>query len=172
MWLSVWSEVQIVFIWSSWCHCQLITPSSLASFESRLVLRFWYRLTQVVLEKRPLNGCSSSCGCIEPFPHWPGSLCCRSRLLKWGLSFSDKCRCEIVLTLSHPVSKLRDGKKVKVAYTRLLSVGFQSRSRFLAVSLLVMWVINPAVGCHYFLPGLRLPPQPLTGLLPILLLGE
>ena len=35
------------------------TPSSLASFKSRLVFPFWYRLTQVVLEKRPLNGCSS-----------------------------------------------------------------------------------------------------------------
>ena len=34
--------------------------SSLASFKSRLVLSFLYRLTQVVLEKRPLNGCSSS----------------------------------------------------------------------------------------------------------------
>jgi len=34
------------------------TPSSLASFKFRLVLPFWYRLTQVVLEKRPLNGCS------------------------------------------------------------------------------------------------------------------
>jgi len=34
------------------------TPSSLASFKSRLVLPFWYRLTQVVLEKRPLNGYS------------------------------------------------------------------------------------------------------------------
>ena len=33
-------------------------PSSLASFKSRLVLPFWYRLTQVVLEKRPLNGYS------------------------------------------------------------------------------------------------------------------
>ena len=33
------------------------SPSSLASFKSRLVLLFWYRLTQVVLEKRPLNGC-------------------------------------------------------------------------------------------------------------------
>ena len=36
------------------------TQSSLASFKSRLVLPFCYRLTQVVLEKRPLNGCSSS----------------------------------------------------------------------------------------------------------------
>jgi len=36
------------------------TPSSLASFKSRLVLPFWYQLIQVVLEKRPLNGCSSS----------------------------------------------------------------------------------------------------------------
>jgi len=36
------------------------TPSSLASFKSRLFLPFWYGLTQVVLEKRPLNGCSGS----------------------------------------------------------------------------------------------------------------
>jgi len=35
------------------------TPSSPASFKPRLLLPFWYRLTQVVLEKRPLNGCSS-----------------------------------------------------------------------------------------------------------------
>jgi len=38
----------------------LQNPSSLASFKSRLVLPFWYWLTQVVLEKRPLNGCVSS----------------------------------------------------------------------------------------------------------------
>jgi len=57
VWSSVWSKVQIVCIWSS---CQPKTPSSLATFKSRLVLPFWYRLTQVVLEKRPLNGCSSS----------------------------------------------------------------------------------------------------------------
>ena len=57
--------------------------------------------------------------------------------------------------------------KVKVAHTRLPSVGFRSWSRFLAVSLQVMWVINPAVGCHYFPPGLQLPWQPLRGLLPI-----
>jgi len=55
----------------------------------------------------------------------------------------------------------------KVAHPRLPSVGFRSWSRFLAVSLQVMWVINPAVGCHYFPPGLQLPPQPLRGLLPI-----
>jgi len=56
--LSLWSEVQIVCIWSHWCHCHPKTPSSLASFKSTLVLPFWYRLTQVVLEKTPLNGCS------------------------------------------------------------------------------------------------------------------
>ena len=38
------------------------TPPSLASFKSRLVFPFWYRLIQVVPEKRPLNGCSSSSG--------------------------------------------------------------------------------------------------------------
>ena len=41
-------------------------------------------------------------------------------------------------------------KKVKVAHTRLPSVVFRSWSRFLAVSLPVTWVTNPAVGCHYF----------------------
>jgi len=46
--------------------------------------------------------------------------------------------------------------KVKVAHTRLPSMGFRSLSRFLAVSLQVM----------------QLPSQPLRRLLPILLLGE
>ena len=36
----------------------------------------------------------------------------------------------------------------------------------------VTWVINPAVGCHYFSPGPQLPSRPLRGLLPILLFGE
>jgi len=37
------------------CHCHSL---SLAPVKSRLVLPFWYRLTPVVLEKKPLNGCS------------------------------------------------------------------------------------------------------------------
>ena len=51
--LSVWSEVQTCK-WPSWCHCHSL---SLASVKSRLVLPFWYRLTWVVPEKGPLNGC-------------------------------------------------------------------------------------------------------------------
>ena len=35
----------------------ILKPHHLTSFLSRLVLPFWFRLTQVVLEKRPLNGC-------------------------------------------------------------------------------------------------------------------
>jgi len=34
VWLSVWSVVQMICIWSSWCHS---TPSSLASVKSRMV---------------------------------------------------------------------------------------------------------------------------------------
>ena len=63
-------------------------------------------------------------------------------------------------------------KKVKVAHTRLPSVGFRSWSRFLTVSMQVTWVINPAVCCYYFPPGLQLPPPHNPWLLPILLLGE
>jgi len=36
------------------------TLSSLASFKSRLVVYFLVPVSQVVREKRPLNGCSSS----------------------------------------------------------------------------------------------------------------
>jgi len=32
-------------------------PSSFTSFKCRLVLPFWYRLIEVVLKKKPLNGC-------------------------------------------------------------------------------------------------------------------
>ena len=32
--------------------------------------------------------------------------------------------------------------------------------------------LNPPVDCHYFPPGPQLPPQPLRGLLPVLLVGE
>ena len=59
-WLSVWSEVQPC-IWPSWCHCQSL---SLASVKSRLVLPFWYRLTWVVPDKGPLNGCVGVCVCV------------------------------------------------------------------------------------------------------------
>jgi len=41
-------------------HCIPGYIWSLAPLKSRLVLPFWYRLTQVVLEKKPLNGSSSS----------------------------------------------------------------------------------------------------------------
>ena len=63
-WLPVWSYVQTC-IWPSWCHCH---SPSLASVKSRLVLPFWYRLTRVVLEKGPLNGCV----CVLAYPDYPG----------------------------------------------------------------------------------------------------
>ena len=59
-WLSVWSKVQTC-IWPSWCHCHSL---SLASVKSRSVLPFCYRLTWVVPDKGPLNGCVCVCGCV------------------------------------------------------------------------------------------------------------
>jgi len=59
-----------------------------------------------------------------------------------------------------------------VSIIRLPSVEFRSWSQFLAVSLQVTWVINPTVGSHHFPLGPQLPSQPLSGLLPISLLGE
>ena len=48
-------------IWPSRCHCHSL---SLASVKSRLVLPFWYRLTRVVPQKGPLNGCMCVCVCV------------------------------------------------------------------------------------------------------------
>ena len=74
-----WWGVDVVTCLERGAHClhvvQLVplpSPSSLTSFKSRLVLPFWYRLTQVVLERRPLNRCNSSssssssicCACV------------------------------------------------------------------------------------------------------------
>jgi len=56
-WLSVWSEVQMSCMWSSWCHCQ---PIISCSSKIQNGLPFCCRLTQVVLEKRPLSGYNSS----------------------------------------------------------------------------------------------------------------
>ena len=59
-WLSVWSDVHTC-IWPSWCHYHSL---SLASVKSSLVLPFWYRLTQVVPDKGPLNTCVYVCNVI------------------------------------------------------------------------------------------------------------
>jgi len=56
--LSVCSEVQMICIWPSWCHCQPLSP---ASVKSRLVLPFWYHLAQVVPDKGPLYRCCCCC---------------------------------------------------------------------------------------------------------------
>ena len=56
-WLLVWSDVQIC-IWPSWCHCHSL---SLDSVQSRWIFPSWYRLTWVVPDKGPLNGCVCVC---------------------------------------------------------------------------------------------------------------
>jgi len=61
-WLGVRKSIRCVKI--DWWGVVVVIcleqgASSLVSFDSWLVLPFWYRLIQVVLSKRPLNGCSS-----------------------------------------------------------------------------------------------------------------
>ena len=52
-WLSVWHEVQVICIWSSWCHCH---PIISCFIKIQIGLIFLVPITQVVLEKRLLNG--------------------------------------------------------------------------------------------------------------------
>jgi len=46
-WLSVWSEVQMICIWSSWCHCH---PIISCSSKIQNGLPFCCQLTQVVMK--------------------------------------------------------------------------------------------------------------------------
>ena len=85
-----------------------------------------------------------------------------------GFLYGDTLYVICLYPLNRHLSSLFGRKKVKVTHTRLPSVWFWSRSRYLAVSLQVTWVINLAVGSHYFPSGPQLPSQPLRGLLPIL----
>jgi len=103
---------------------------------------------------------------------WRHPVSCRVPLLRSLLSDRPISECSFLPVTYGYRTLIYLAYCIKVAHTRLPSVGFRSWSRFLAVSLQVRWVINPAVGCHYFPPGLQLPPQPLRGRLPILLLGE
>jgi len=65
VWLSVWSKV-LTCTRPSWCHCHSV---SLASVKSRLVLPFWYLLTQVVPDKGPLNVCVCVFVCARALHH-------------------------------------------------------------------------------------------------------
>ena len=56
---------------TSWCNLYSL---SLASVKSRLVLPFWYRLTWVVPEKGPLNGCVCVFVCVS-LEYVPRRLC-------------------------------------------------------------------------------------------------
>jgi len=47
-WLSAWSKVQMIWIWSSRCHCHPIISGFIIIQNG---LPFWCRLTQAVLEK-------------------------------------------------------------------------------------------------------------------------
>jgi len=54
-WHGYLSETRCKCMWSSWCHCHPIISCSSKIWNG---LSFWCRLTQFVLEKQPLNGCS------------------------------------------------------------------------------------------------------------------
>ena len=79
---------------------------TLASVKSRLVLPFWHRLTWVVPEKGPLNGCvgvwSRRYPLLVDLPRHTWSLMnrfragqgpCRANFHKWGLAESPACDC-------------------------------------------------------------------------------
>ena len=95
VWLSVWSEVQIVCIW--WQLMPVPSPSSLASFKSRLVLTFWYQLTYAFSALTLLVGRQEGHPACKKTEWWDaGMVICLERdadlhmaqLMPWPLSVS------------------------------------------------------------------------------------
>ena len=121
--------------------------------------------------------CSSLLLCLSYYRLEIQKRLCEYFCLQFYYSFEYSVHFFVLYGFAYPVTQAHDNNwnviGIKVAHTRLPRIGFRSWSRFLAVSLQqVTWVINPALGCHYLTPGLQLPPQPLRGLLPILLLSD
>ena len=99
----------------SWCHCHSL---SLAPVKSRLVLPFWYRLTRVVPEKGPLNGCMYVCMCIVFIAYQPTCLISNY--------FSNFIRTPIFLfPLCSFLSLIACGRLLKHMGTHTVSVSFR-----------------------------------------------
>ena len=63
--LSVWSEVQMICVWSSWFHCHSII---FCFIKIQNGVPFWCWFIQVVLKKRPLDDvCVSVCVCVSVY---------------------------------------------------------------------------------------------------------
>ena len=78
---SVWSDL---FVYGPVDATAYPNPIISCVIKSRLVLPLWYRLTQVVLVKRPLNGCSSS---------FRVRVTCRSRVPTSSFNDATDCLC-------------------------------------------------------------------------------
>ena len=83
-WLTVWSEVQMICIWSSWCHCHPVISCCIKIQIGLTFLVSACRLTQVVLEKRLLNRCLSVSLLLNYELHCLFALCTLQMLLVYG----------------------------------------------------------------------------------------
>jgi len=90
--VGCWSEVQTCM--PSWCHFHSL---SLASVKSRMFLPFWYRLTWVVPEKRPLSVFVCVHACVRVCVCWYKMLQTLSLLKLWQKWSSNSKRNNIVM---------------------------------------------------------------------------
>ena len=74
-------------------------PLTVSCFSKiQIGLLFWHRLTRVVPEKRPLNGCSLVISLhVDAVYSFADLTACNSTAVPWALSSSDAARCRITL---------------------------------------------------------------------------
>jgi len=111
------------------------TPSSLAALKVRLVLPFWYRLTQDVLEKRPLNGCSCSSCCSSVVVVVIIVVVCGGSLAgetRWGNASAGTVADRTLILIRHGQYDLQSGQLTQLG-KRTTRGGGEAVSRALSV---------------------------------------
>ena len=67
-WWSLFTAFLCIHLWLACLQC--FDAVGWVAVKSRLVLPFWYRLTRVVLDKGPLNGCVCYASTAHPMNCW------------------------------------------------------------------------------------------------------
>jgi len=127
VWLSVWSEVQMICIWSSWCHCH---PIISCFINTQIVLTFLMPAFPGEDTVKRVSLMYDAMRCVCVFDTWlvgqSGSLC----ILVWysgspcGLVHSIYCVCgyDSCVTLTRSTSTFQRQRRHQLFWVVLASV--------------------------------------------------
>ena len=159
VWLSVWSEVQLVCVWSSRCQYIQKPHRPLPHLNPD-----WFYLFGTGLSRSSWVRRGGYAGVIK------------QTNVQWVLKAPANARrytsAVLAIPLCPSIRLSQSSKKGKGSPYSITERRVPELFPVLGSQPADDWVVNPAVGCHYFPPGPQLPSRPLRRLLPVSLLGK